>query len=192
MSGIVRKSYTEDQRIFTLSSVLSPAECADFIRRAEGVGFAEAPITVGPNRFMMAPDYRNNQRVMMDDRALAALLWERIGAWVPAQWGSHLAVGLNERLRFYRYTPGQFFDWHRDGAFVRSAEERSLFTVLFYLNEDFAGGTTDFMEHELSVAPRQGMALLFVHPESHRGAPVVAGTKYVLRSDVMYARARAS
>jgi hypothetical protein len=32
------------------------------------------------------------------------------------------------------------------------------------------------------------MALLFHHPISHRGDPVIAGRKYVLRTDVMYAR----
>jgi hypothetical protein len=32
------------------------------------------------------------------------------------------------------------------------------------------------------------MALGFVHLQLHEGAPVVRGRKYVLRTDVMYAR----
>jgi hypothetical protein len=40
----------------------------------------------------------------------------------------------------------------------------------------------------LRVTPKTGMALLFHHPISHRGDPVIAGRKYVLRTDVMYAR----
>lgn len=31
------------------------------------------------------------------------------------------------------------------------------------------------------------MALVFVHRHLHEGAPVIAGRKYVLRTDVMYA-----
>ena len=33
-------------------------------------------------------------------------------------------TGLNERWRFYRYDPGQQFDWHFDGAYERSPLER--------------------------------------------------------------------
>lgn len=35
--------------------------------------------------------------------------------------------------------------------------------------------------------PRAGSALLFIHDTWHEGAAVTAGTKYVLRSDVLYA-----
>ncbi len=37
----------------------------------------------------------------------------------------------------------------------------------------------------LRVVPAKGMALLFYHPIPHRGDPVIAGRKYVLRSDIM-------
>jgi hypothetical protein len=40
----------------------------------------------------------------------------------------------------------------------------------------------------LRVTPKTGMALLFHHPILHRGDPVIAGRKYVLRTDVMYGR----
>jgi predicted 2-oxoglutarate/Fe(II)-dependent dioxygenase YbiX len=175
--------------IFTVPNLLSPKECAALIRHAEGQGFGEAPLTVGVNRFRMEKDVRNNERFMQDDPALAADLWKRLERHVPAVWGSMCAIGLNERFRYYRYTPGQYFRWHRDGAFVRSPTERSVFTVIFYLNDDFVGGTTDFYgEGELRIAPRQGMALVFAHPIYHQGAEVVRGAKYVLRSDVMYTR----
>ena len=62
----------------------------------------------------------------------------------PAGWAYHRAVGLNERFRFYRYTEGEYFNWHGDGSFLRSDGERSLFTAMLYLNDGFEGGTTDF------------------------------------------------
>jgi hypothetical protein len=64
--------------------------------------------------------------------------------------------------------------------------------MMFYLNEDCEGGTTDFMfvaDDELHVVPQTGMGLVFSHPLYHRGAPVISGKKYVLRTDVMYRRA---
>jgi prolyl 4-hydroxylase len=188
MSAIEKRSLSHEDHIFTLSHTLSPAECDAYIRGAEARGFTDAPITVGPNKFRMAPDIRNNRRVIVDDPAVAAFLWSRIEAHVPSALGSYFAIGLNERFRYYRYEPGQQFDWHRDGAFVRSPSEQSLLTVLFYLNEDFEGGSTDFMDDDIIVAPRRGMALFFSHPLCHRGAPVERGTKYVLRTDVMYMR----
>ncbi|EYF02969.1 prolyl hydroxylase family protein [Chondromyces apiculatus] len=189
--NLIEKTALHGDRLFTLSSVLSAEECEHLIQRAEGVGFADAPVTVGVNKFRMAPDIRNNLRVMVDAPEDAAWLWARIEPFVPASFGDFYAVGLNERLRYYRYQAGQFFDWHRDGSFMRSRDEQSMLTVLFYLNDGFAGGTTDFMDGDgdLCVPPQRGGALLFMHQLSHRGAPVLAGTKYVLRSDVMYARA---
>jgi hypothetical protein len=103
---------------------------------------------------------------------------------------------MNERLRLYRYDVGQKFDWHIDGCFERPTGERSFFTFMVYLNEDFEGGTTSFTIDQSStstgrmvrVTPKTGMALLFHHPILHRGDPVIAGRKYVLRTDLMYGR----
>lgn len=191
MNTILKQPLVTDKELFTLANALSPAECAKMIDRAERSGFAEAPVTVGVNRYMMIPDLRNNTRVIIDDVQLAHELWPRVETFMPKRIGSYEAVGLNERFRFYRYEPGQQFDWHRDGAFVRSDEEQSFLTLLFYLNDDCEGGTTDFMfvaDDELHVEPRAGMGLVFSHPLYHRGAPVTAGRKYVLRTDVMYRR----
>lgn len=176
--------------IFTVADVCTPAECAALVRVADGIGWDAAPITTGPGRFVMAPDIRNNTRVILDDPVRAAALWRRLAPFVPARAGWQ-AVGLNERFRFYRYEPGQFFFWHRDGAFVRSDEERSFLTVMLYLADAVGGGTTDFDTRagEFQVAPRTGTALVFEHSLRHQGAPVERGVKLVLRTDVMFRRA---
>ncbi len=135
----------------------------------------------------MMPEVRNNTRVMFDDVPLATRLWARLAPILPgrAPLGS---LGLNERFRFYRYDPGQAFRWHRDGRFVRDLKEASRLTFMIYLNEDFRGGATEFDFPAEVVRPRTGMALVFEHGLNHQGAEVIEGTKYVLRSDVMYQR----
>ena len=133
----------------------------------------------------MEPETRNNTRVMQDDPKRADWLWGRMARFVEPRLGPWRVVGLNERLRYYRYEPGQYFKWHGDGAFVRSEAERSLYTAMVYLNDDFQGGSTDFWNN-ISITPRRGMALLFEHRQMHQGAPVLAGRKYVMRTDVMY------
>jgi predicted 2-oxoglutarate/Fe(II)-dependent dioxygenase YbiX len=174
-------------RIVTVEGLLLPDECEDLVRLAESVGFTDAPITTGFG-FMMAPEVRNNTRVMLDDRQRAAALWDRVAPFAPARRGGLQPIGLNERFRFYRYEAGQYFRWHHDGAFRRSPSERSLTTAMLYLNEGFEGGETEFRLSAglLSIAPKRGLLLLFDHGLRHQGAPVRRGRKYVLRSDVMY------
>ncbi len=139
---------------------------------------------------------------MLDSAELAEELWHSLEPQLPEFWrrpdvqsrygsGVHEAVGLNERLRFYRYEPGHRFKMHRDGTFRRSPKELSFLTLLVYLNEGFDGGSTFVMSQqgnsrEYNVVPRTGLALLFLHDLAHEGQAVRAGRKYVLRSDVMF------
>src|SRR5207249_1948500 len=81
----------------------------------------------------------------------------------------------------------QLFAPHYDGAYRRSATERSELTLMVYLNNDFTGGKTAFHDFNASATPRTGTALLFQHRLLHEGCVVTSGIKYVLRSDVMYA-----
>jgi len=178
----------KDTVLFTIPEFLSPAACDAWIALAESHGFEEAPITTFQGPVHM-PEVRNNTRVMIDDVPRAESLWSRLAPYVTAEHESGACwrpVGLNERLRFYRYEPGQVFRWHSDGAFVRRAGELSRLTFIVYLNEDFDGGATEFLD--AVVTPRRGMALVFSHPVRHQGAVVTRGTKHVLRSDVMFRR----
>lgn len=183
--------------VFVIDDLLSPDECLHWIETAEAAGFETAPIsTVGGTQ--VVTDVRNNGRVMFDDQPLAESLWPRLEPHVPSRmptiWRGHWwqAHGLNERFRSYRYEPGQYFDWHQDGSFRRNNWERSLLSVIFYLNDDFEGGYTEFGdgtaegESGTRIAPRRGRALVFLHPLLHQGAAVTSGSKYVLRTDVMY------
>jgi len=90
----------------------------------------------------------------------------------------------NEGFRFYRYRKEHYFKWHKDGTFIRSDTEESMLTFLIYLSDDFEQGQTEFPWEK--IQPKAGMALVFPHRLSHRANSVLNGTKYVLRTDVMY------
>jgi prolyl 4-hydroxylase len=169
--------------IFTINDVLSANECGALISRVEALGFETATINTrhGPE---VDRDFRNNERAIVDDRALAADLWSRVRDAMPPFLAGRQARGLNERFRYYRYVPGQKFAWHTDGSFRRENGEASMLTFMVYLNEGYTGGETLFAS--VQVQGRTGMALVFEHALSHEGAEVSNGTKYVLRSDVMY------
>ena len=187
--------YWSADNVATIAGFLSAAECDDYIRLGEATGFEEAPITTSWGMIMMK-DVRNNDRVMIDDPARALALYQRLSDDLAPRFQRTWApVAFNERLRLYRYDIGQQFDWHRDGYFQRPNGERSFFTFMVYLNDDFDGGATSFSDDGLGypggmlrITPAKGMGLLFHHPILHRGDPVTTGRKYVLRTDVMYRR----
>ncbi len=179
---------TRNPLVMTLEHVLTREACERLIERIEALGPSAAPISTsrGP---MMRPDVRNNDRVMFDDAELAAHLVDAVRGRVPERLEQDWVLcGANERLRCYRYRPGQRFAPHFDGAFHRSAEERSLLTFLVYLNGCSAGGTTRLIDLELEVHPKPGLGLVFNHHLLHEGAPVLEGVKYVVRTDLMYRR----
>ena len=170
---------------FTVDDVLSRDECTAMVARIEALGPTDAPITTDRG-FVMMPEVRSNQRVMFDDRELAAELYARLAAALPERVCGMRKHGVNERFRCYRYTPGQRFAPHFDGAFRRDAREQSQLTLMVYLNDGFGGGATRFVDDGCAVTPFPGRALLFQHMQLHEGAVVTFGVKYVLRTDVMY------
>jgi 2OG-Fe(II) oxygenase superfamily len=106
-------------------------------------------------------------------------------------------IGLNPRLRVLRYdsTDQDHFAPHFD-ATTRFPDAVSRLTVLLYLNTadavDFGGGETLFLnaaapQSEATVVPQAGTIVIFEHDLYHSGVPLDWGTKYVLRTDVLFA-----
>ena len=173
--------------IWVVENFFTPEECREWIDFAENIGFGDAPITVGFGKESIRKDVRNNSRVMVDDENKAFLLWERAEPHLPKRLYQRVALGLNERLRFYRYDPGQQFRYHFDGSFRSKNGTQSLLTFMIYLNDEFEGGNTSFLNSEKTIVkPETGMMLAFRHEIMHEGAEVLSGRKYVLRSDVMF------
>lgn len=178
---------TERDDIFTIKGFFSDAMCSEYIKKCEDIGFDGPTVNTfaGP---IVNKDMRSNKRVIVDDWESSGFLFECIREFLPGK-----PRAINERFRYYRYEPGQLFDWHFDHPFERGRESSRL-TLMVYLNDDFTGGTTDFIfgsgvireDEIMTVKPEKGMALVFTHNVLHRGAEVLTGKKYVLRSDVMY------
>lgn len=115
---------------------------------------------------------------------------------------------LNERLRFLKYTRGMYFREHIDGSYVTpDGSEISFLTVHIYLNGSAPDDTPDeehLEDHEKSlkggatrffgyikgyhdINPQTGACLVFQHRAlMHSGEDLDQGTKYTIRTDVMY------
>lgn len=174
--------------IQTIKNVLTADECTEWIARIKDNNPVNAPITTAFGE-VQDSRIRNNRRVMFDDLEEAQKLFDRVRKDAPPECFGWKLVGANERLRCYEYQAGQYFARHMDGAFVRNRDEQSFYTFMVYLNNEFTGGETRFLvEPEKCIVPEVGMALLFQHPIIHEGCEVLSGTKYVIRTDLMYRR----
>ncbi len=132
----------------------------------------------------MMKGLRNNYRLLYHNQEMATNFWQKLQPFCPAEIENWKASGLNEQFRFYKYNSSQRFKRHIDGRFKRNEEEESRITFMIYLNDNFEGGETAF--DEVTIVPVTGNALCFIHEQKHEGKPVLSGTKYALRSDVMY------
>lgn len=169
--------------IYVIQDFWTKEQCDQYIKMSESRGYRAAAINTGMGQ-RVVNSVRNNKRVMYTDTALASSLWLDLAPLVPGTLGNSSAIGLNEMFRFYRYKPGEEFKRHRDQSYIRNNEEASYYTFMIYLNHDFEGGETTFAEKV--VRPVTGMALVFLHSLEHAGSPIKSGTKYVLRTDIMY------
>jgi predicted 2-oxoglutarate/Fe(II)-dependent dioxygenase YbiX len=169
--------------IWSIENFLSEDECDNLVKFSESQGFVEAEVSLQSGATMIK-GIRNNYRLIHQDPNLAEVLWLKLKEFCPQILENTIAVGLNERFRFYKYELNQRFKRHIDGRFKRNEDEESRITFMIYLNDDFEGGATTF--DDISIQPKQGNALCFIHEQKHEGSPVISGVKYVLRSDVMY------
>ena len=78
---------------------------------------------------------------------------------------------------------GQCFAPHFDIGHEKSFLERSVLSVVVYLNDDFEGGGTRF--EDVTVKPKAGSAVVFAQDLRHEGLRVKSGVKRVMRTDVM-------
>ncbi|XP_025087896.1 prolyl 4-hydroxylase 1-like [Pomacea canaliculata] len=181
----------QNQRLaFVLHNVLSPEECKQYISQTEEKGYVKALLNIGGGKELLMTDVRNSDRCIIDSVEEALKVWQRIKEYIPQEWDGRAVIGLNERLRFLRYDPGQYFKPHMDGCYSRENGEMSFITIQIYLNDGFEGGSTTFMSldgrQRLEVVPKAGSVLVFQHNIYHEGSVLKEGRKYSVRTDVMY------
>jgi hypothetical protein len=92
-------------------------------------------------------------------------------------WG-HGLTG-HEGTQLVHYVSGGHYIVHSD---VGQRTRNRYYSVVCYLNDDFAGGGTRFPALDYCATPRSGKAILFPSNYKHGGEPVTSGEKYILVS----------
>jgi hypothetical protein len=122
--------FETEQMLWTIEQVYTPSECADLVALIE-----RSSPTLATNN----PLYRDQDRVIRDDPEFASDLFRRLRPHLPERMGQLRLIGLNDRLLFYRYRPGQRFEPHMDHWYRPNDRQITLHTVLAYFNDDFEG-----------------------------------------------------
>eukprot|EP01119_Soliformovum_irregulare_P018518 TRINITY_DN5698_c0_g1_i7.p1 TRINITY_DN5698_c0_g1~~TRINITY_DN5698_c0_g1_i7.p1 ORF type:complete len:700 (-),score=151.24 TRINITY_DN5698_c0_g1_i7:21-2120(-) len=190
-------------RVFTVDGFLSDDECRHYLAEAEQLGFESL------NKEFKV-DHRNNLRTSAHSPELAAVLFDRVkcvlnrhdvegvrpigqgneGHWFP--------TGMDPWFKFSKYDVGTYFHAHMDLPYYISEDERTIYTVMIFLNDDFEGGKTNFFQRDepaskdedvmLSIEPKMGRAIIFNHDTRHAGAILTRGCKYIMRSEIIFRR----
>ena len=173
--------------MWTVDDALPAERCAHYIARFDATAPEQAPV-ITKDGVAVDLAVRSNTRIMWDDADEANELAALVRSSIPDRWKRERYVGGNPRLRVYRYVPGEHHSAHWDTVVELPDNVSSRITLVFYLNDGFAGGDTEFPELKKRVVPQRGRALLFQHRVLHTALPVTDGVKYVLRTDVLFQR----
>lgn len=182
----------------------SEQECKLIIAEAEHQGktrdiWEQATVYDSDGFSDLESDIRSNERLAIDDQfvvfpmvverlneayqlysryLLASMPKEQLRMPMPMAPGSKSQM---EVVGLLRYKDGQKYDWHSDASYrVEDESHDRVISVVTYLNSDFEGGKTEFIDG--ARKPKPGNSLFF--PSNwvfaHHAQPVTSGTKYAL------------
>ena len=203
-----------DVASFLVEDFLNAEECQELIHLANTIsskGFhyvTEAAHTDedGTTHIVKLQEANKHKLSVFEHAPTIAKLWNRLERAVSPHISDFITntrcgkpIGLNPRLRVLRYDASDedVFDPHFD-ATTKVDQSTSLLTVLIYLNEgggnDFDGGETCFLDSKSTklnettamVTPSTGAVVVFEHDLFHSSAPLKFGTKYILRTDILF------
>ncbi|KAI1457814.1 hypothetical protein F4805DRAFT_474905 [Annulohypoxylon moriforme] len=203
-----------------IDNILTRDECAELLKLVNPPGNEEWPpaaVTAFDGTQILDTSSRFCGRIFYTSKVIGSRLLERVLPFLPPEvvtlkdapdiTGQYPVIRketwricrLNEKLRFLKYGPRQYFKPHCDGHFTDEDGAQSFLTLHLYLNgggdQDMVeGGATrfavDFEDPEagkLDVNPKAGSLVIFQQRDMyHEGATVTKGTKYTMRADVMY------
>jgi hypothetical protein len=208
--AIHRHPYThqetfETHPVFTVDDIFTETECQSLISVCKQKGFQNLDAT-------FPQSYRQSSRVMIFSQKVARVLYQRVIPYfrpkdlnvVPIGFGRSgkwIPVRFNECLKVVRYEREGMIIPHQDGPWVPFEDQASIYTVVFYLNDDFGGGETLILPHgeigrrEVAFAladigqpilPKTGKIAVFDHRVVHASKPIKYSTKYILRAELIF------
>lgn len=178
--------------IATVDDFLSGDDCQSLIQAASGSLERSKIVNAGAEKVESERRTNSNARVTKEQSPAVPRMLMLLSMYL------RLPITHAEGLQILHYGPGQEFKPHHDGFSLDDKPQRTemyeksggqrLFSTMVYLNDVDAGGSTDFPNLDLSVAPKQGRLLIFANTGAgsrfmttlslHAGTPVTQGEKW--------------
>lgn len=180
---------------FKIGHFFSDREVAELVQQTEKMPFCDLD-TEYPQ------EYRHCMRCLCRSDDLAVAVWQRLVPFLQATdldgarprymggEGYWVATGINPCFRVSKYAGSGHFKRHTDGGFDIDSDNRSIFTVMAYLTDDFVGGETVIYEPDgpaHKIMPQTGTLVVFNHDLEHEALPV-SGIKLIFRTDIIFRR----
>lgn len=165
-----------------IENVFNKQECEKLIEISEKKGYSYE------TSFL---DKRKSKRCIIDNQLFSERLFHIIYKYLPLTYHSKNIKYINPRFRFLKYNIGDYFTRHRDGNYIDIDGNKSLITILIYLNDDYEGGYTTFFTdpddyNGYIIIPKCGMICLLDQEIGHEVNSLISGNKYVIRTEIMY------
>lgn len=167
-----------ETRIYQIHNAISPSICRDYVQQGGHVGWYPTNISELNPLFS-----RSQTHINIDTQALFAAIQH---AAPPRLDDMEIVSLVEQRTACMRYSEGEYFGLHTDSPFVAQDGAFTKLSLVLYLNDDYSGGETVFPDLALEVSPEIGKILLFPPNLHHMSKPISRGTKYIVRSEVLY------
>lgn len=168
-----------------LDNVLNSVECQELINQASNRLFSAN--VLGEKR----EGYRTAQNCWLFEKTDLIL---KIKNLIKTQ--TNLDITNQEALHIVKYDIGGEYKTHHDffhpntnyyEESIKNGGQR-VYSCLFYLNDDFEGGETEFPNKKIRITPKIGRLLIWKNLKEdnsldydslHAGLPVISGTKWI-------------
>ena len=135
------------------------------------------------NEFKQAHQFnsgRHNNELFTSDKIIIELIDSKIN---KLKFDGRKIINYVVPFEFYKYKKLDYITPHVDSPVLFDSNLQSNYTAIIYLNDDFVGGDTFFVDLKSKINPVQGMLLLFEHHLLHEALRIELGTKYIYRSE---------
>jgi prolyl 4-hydroxylase len=178
-------------RIVLFGNLLSSEECGQMIDASRRRLHRSTVVNAATGAYDVHADRTSNgTHFELGENSLVARIEQRISELTGCP------VENGEPLQVLHYTTGAEYKPHYDyfdpaqpgGGRVMSTGGQRIATLIMYLNDVEAGGSTVFPALGLDVLPRRGAAVYFAYTSAsgetdsrtlHGGSPVLAGEKWI-------------
>lgn len=177
--------------LLSIDDIFKKKECEDLIKISEKRGYKTASLyTDSDGKEHIEEDFRKSKRCIIDNEDFAKRLEKIIYKYIPKVYNNKKYHSINPRFRFLKYNEGGYFARHSD-SYYKTNTTISQITILIYLNDDYEGAYTTFYSSPydkdgIILKPKKGMVCLMDQDIGHSVPELKSGTKYVIRTELMY------